>query len=118
MALASLQEDFRNRRIQVPPYQAPAEASAPQPTAAPAVPDSSPAKVDGAQQFYANLWGGLQGSTPQTQGKQTDQGWVYDWRPEPYQNQLSPGEISDQQAEYAYRQAHAGQRLAADGTSI
>lgn len=98
MAIAQMLDEAKRRRQAVPGLQAPADA-APAPTASPAVPSYSAPQ-------------------PLTGGTQTDAGWQYDWRPEPYQNQLGAGEIADQKAEYAYRAAHPNDRLAADGLSI
>ncbi len=75
-------------------YQPPEEPAVPAVTASPAVP-SAPQHM------------------PEPSGPT-----YYDWRPEPYQNPLSEREQADQRAEYAYRQSHQGQRLAADGLSI
>ena len=78
--------------------------SAPTPTAAPAVPSTpQPAPAPSP--------------TPSV-GTQTDAGWMYPWRSEPYQGQLGAGEIEQQKQEYAYRNANPGMKLPEDTAGL
>lgn len=84
---------------------------------------STPATQGPAAHSAPNPWqsvGAAMGGTQQqpSLGQQTDRGWIYPWRSDPYQSQLGPHEVEQQKQEYAFRNAHPGVKLNEDSAGL